>query len=33
MNITISLVEFGDEKTFSIEEIKNWFPTGKFDKR
>ncbi len=33
MNITISLVEFGDEKTFSIEKLKNWFPTGKFDKR
>ncbi len=33
LKVKISLIEFGDEKTFSIEQIKNWFPPGKFDKR
>ena len=33
MKVKISLVEFGEEKTFPIEQIKNWFPPGKFDKR
>ena len=33
MKVKISLMEFGDEKVFSIREIKEWFPSRKFDKR
>lgn len=33
MKVKISLTEFGDEKTFSIEQIKNWFPRNRFDQR
>lgn len=29
----ITLTEFGNPKVFTINEIKNWFPKGKFDKR
>jgi len=33
MRVKISLVEFGDEKVYPVEQLKNWFPKGKFDKR
>ncbi len=33
LKVKISLIEFGEEKAFSIEQIKSWFPPGKFDKR
>lgn len=33
LKVKISLIEFGEDKAFSIEQIKNWFPSGKFDKR
>jgi len=33
MKVKISLVEFGNEKVFSIEQLKKWFPSDKFDKR
>ncbi len=33
LKVKISLTEFGDPRGFSIEQIKNWFSSGKFDKR
>ncbi|WP_297446502.1 hypothetical protein [Desulfurobacterium sp.] len=33
LKVKISLTEFGDTQTFSKEQIKNWFSSGKFDKR
>jgi len=33
MGIKISLVEFEDGKTFTVDQLKDWFPKGKFDKR
>ena len=33
MKVKISLTEFGDEKIIPLEELKNWFPSGRFDKR
>ncbi|HBT20725.1 MAG TPA: hypothetical protein DEA47_05125 [Peptococcaceae bacterium] len=31
--VKITLTEFGDEKTIPLEEFKDWFPSGRFDKR
>lgn len=33
LKVKIFLTEFDDSRTFSIEQIKNWFPSRKFDKR
>lgn len=33
MGVKISLVEFEDGKAFTIEQLKDWFPKSKFDKR
>ncbi|MCX7611742.1 MAG: McrC family protein [Ignavibacterium sp.] len=33
MKLKIKLTEFGDKKSIYIDEIRKWFPTGKFDKR
>ncbi|MCD6166798.1 hypothetical protein J7K19_08845 [bacterium] len=31
--IKITLTEFDDPKTFSLNQLKDWFPSGKFDRR
>lgn len=33
MRVKISLTELGDEKIIPLGELKNWFPSGRFDKR
>jgi len=33
MKVKISLTELGNEKIFPLEQLKNWFPANKFDKR
>lgn len=33
MSIKISLVEFENGKTFTVDQLKDWFPKSKFDKR
>ena len=33
MRVKISLVEFDDEKVFTLGQLKNWFPKNKFDKK
>lgn len=32
-NLKITLTEFDEPKTFPINQVKDWFPSGKFDKR
>jgi len=32
-NVKITLSELGEPKVFSINQIKDWFPSDRFDKR